>query len=101
MQSSDGHSGGLGHDGNDRFWIPQRSAPERVREALNRHPHFYGRADRFQFELSEGVLVVTDTVPTYYLRQLLQGALTKMSEVRIDNRVDVVRPEMRDGDACR
>jgi hypothetical protein len=31
----------------------------------------------------------------------LQSALNKMSEVRIDNRVDVVRPEMRDGDACR
>jgi hypothetical protein len=77
MQFSDGNSVGLGHDGNGRFWISQPSVPERLHQALNRHPHFYGRADRFQFELSEGVLVVTGTVPTYYLKRLLQSALTR------------------------
>jgi hypothetical protein len=32
-------------------------------------------------------------VPTYYLKQLLQSALKKLNDVRIDDRVDVVRPE--------
>jgi hypothetical protein len=72
---------------------------QRAREILNRHPYFYGRADSFEFEWSEDVLVVRGCVPTYYLKQQLQNALKRLDGVRrIDNCVDVVRPELQDGD---
>jgi hypothetical protein len=61
-----------------------------VRQALDRHPHFRGRVDGFQFEHREGVLTVRGCVPTFYLRQLLERVLKRVDEVqRINNQVDV------------
>ncbi len=55
-----------------------------------------GRTNDFAFDWIDDVLIVKDTVTMYYLKRLLQNALNKLGDVRIDNRVDVARPE-RDG----
>jgi hypothetical protein len=66
----------------------------RARDLLANHAHFRGRADIFVFECSQNVLVVRGRVPTYYLKQLLQTALTQVEGVqRVDNRVDVFASE--------
>jgi hypothetical protein len=63
----------------------------RARDLVASHPHFFGRAEIFEFECSENVLVVRGRVPTFYLKQLLQDALKKLDGVRrVDNRVDVL-----------
>jgi hypothetical protein len=79
--------------------FPPTSASQRARDVLSQHPHFYGRVDSFQFEWTDDVLVVKGTVPTYYLKQLLQNALKSLSDVRVDNRVEVVWPAGRDLDS--
>jgi hypothetical protein len=62
----------------------------RARNTLEQHAQFRGRASRFAFALCGDVLVVRGTVPTYYLKQLLQSALKDLNGVRqIDNRVVV------------
>jgi hypothetical protein len=75
----------------------RKPAPTRIkieqlaRQELDRHCHFHGRVDGFQFEHHEGVLTVRGRVPTFYLKQLLQTALKRVDGVeRINNRVDVV-----------
>ena len=75
----------------------RKPAPTRIkieqlaRQELDRHYHFRGRVDGFQFEYHEGVLTVRGRVPTFYLKQLLQTALKRVDGVeRINNRVDVV-----------
>ena len=66
----------------------------RAHDLIARHAHFLGRADSFEFECSENVLVIRGRVPTFYLKQLLQDALKQLEGVqRIDNRVDVVATE--------
>jgi hypothetical protein len=77
----------------DEFGRARHFAPQRARELLSRHPHFCGRVDGFKFEWNDDILIVKGTVPTYYLKQLLQSALKELEDVRIDDRVDVVRPE--------
>jgi hypothetical protein len=94
MNYSDCYCGNYGPDDFGRAGL---GAPQRARELLNRHPHFCGRADRFKFENVDGILVVKGTVPTYYLKQLLQSALRKLDGLRIDVRVDVVRSEIDAG----
>ena len=67
--------------------------PELIRRAqalIERHPHFRGRADQFQFECVEHALVVRGKVPTYYLKQLVQSALMEMDHCRVDNRIEVL-----------
>ena len=64
---------------------------ELARTELDRHCHFCGRVDGFQFEYREGVLTVRGRVPSFYLRELLERVLTRVNGVRnIDNQVDVV-----------
>ena len=94
MSSSDCYRGKIGPD---EFDCSGLDAPQRARDLLNRHQHFCGRADGFKFEWVDDVLVVKGTVPTYYLKQLLQSALKKMDDSRIDVRVDVVRSEIGSG----
>ncbi len=66
----------------------------RARDVLAKHAHFRGRADMFVFECSENVLVIRGCVPTFYLKQLLQTALTQVEGVeRVDNCVDVFAAE--------
>jgi hypothetical protein len=62
-----------------------------VRQELNRHCHFRGRVDGFQFEYQKGVLTIRGHVPTFYLKQLLQTFLKRVDGVeRVNNQVDVV-----------
>jgi hypothetical protein len=62
-----------------------------VRKELERHCHFRGRVNGFQFEHRNGVLTVRGRVPSFYLRQLLERVLKRMDGVqRINNQVDVV-----------
>jgi len=70
---------------------PTRIKIEQVRQELDRHCHFRGRVDGFQFEHQEGILTVRGRVPTFYLKQLLQTVLKRVDGVeRINNQVDVV-----------
>lgn len=70
------------------------STCSQARDVISNHPHFRGRADDFQFEQREGCLIIAGTVPTFYLKQLLQDALKQLHGVRqIDNRVTVVSPD--------
>ncbi len=69
----------------------RRDAAQAMRELLAGHPCFYGRAERFEFFESDRVLLVRGQVPSFYLKQVLQGVLRKAAgRRRIDNRVDVV-----------
>jgi hypothetical protein len=62
-------------------------------DILASHCPFQGRAREFEFERNGDVLTVRGTVPSFYLKQLLQGLLKNLDGVsRIDNRVDVVNP---------
>jgi hypothetical protein len=64
---------------------------ELARTELDRHCHFRGRVDGFDFEYRQGVLRVRGRVPSFYLRELLQRVLMRVNGVRsIDNQVDVV-----------
>jgi len=54
------------------------------------HPHFCGRTHALQFNVEDGVLTVTGTVPSYYVKQMLQSALKNFKDVRlVDNKVAV------------
>ena len=58
---------------------------------LSDHPYFRGRQLDFTFEINDGVLTVRGSVPSFYLKQLLQVALKEIDNVaRVDNRVDVI-----------
>jgi hypothetical protein len=58
---------------------------------VDAHHHFHRRAGRFEFQCEEDVLVVRGSVPTFYLKQVLQCALRDLEGVRgIDNQVTVV-----------
>jgi hypothetical protein len=62
----------------------------RARDTLDQHPHFRGRAGLFQYECCGDALIVRGTVPTFYLKQLLQTALKGFEDVvRIHNQVIV------------
>jgi hypothetical protein len=61
---------------------------------INTHSHFRGRARRFEFCCHEDVLIVRGSVPSYYLKQVLQCTLSNIDGVRvIDNQVTVVETE--------
>ena len=61
---------------------------------INTHSHFRGRASRFEFCCHEDVLIVRGSVPSYYLKQVLQCTLSNVDGVRvIDNQVTVVETE--------
>jgi hypothetical protein len=64
---------------------------QRAFEVVNSHCHFHRRAGRFEFQCDEDVLIVRGSVPTFYLKQVLQCALRDLEGIRgIDNRVTVV-----------
>ena len=73
--------------------LPVNSVVSSIRERLERHPHFHGRAHLIQIRSNGNSLVLSGRVPTYYLKQLLQEAVKLVPEiVHIDNRVDVQWP---------
>lgn len=60
-------------------------------ETVARHCHFRGRADAFQFVQHDDGLIVRGSVPSFYLKQVLQTALMKVEGVHwLDNQVNVV-----------
>lgn len=62
-----------------------------ARIQLDRHCHFRGRTDGFEFRNRDGALTVRGRVPSFYLRRLLQRVRLRVGGVRmIDNQVDVV-----------
>jgi osmotically-inducible protein OsmY len=64
-----------------------------IRERLEQHPHFRGRASLLTIESIDGSIVVSGRLPSYYLKQLLQEAIKEIPGVeKIDNHVDVVWP---------
>ena len=64
-----------------------------IRERLEQHSHFRGRASLLQIELVEGTVVLSGHLPSHYLKQLLQEAIRSMpGVVRIDNRVLIMGP---------
>ena len=73
-------------------WESNRREVERLAYAiLDAHSHFHRRADRFEFLFREDVLVVRGSVPSFYLKQVLQSALHDLDGVdRVDNQVEVV-----------
>ena len=77
-------------DGTD---LPSTRLASLVRDGLEHHPHFRGRASLFTIELVGETIVMTGRLPSYYLKQLLQEAIMVMpGVVNIDNQVDVVWP---------
>jgi hypothetical protein len=78
-----------------RHYLDEQEASERiVKQAysiLDGHAHFRGRAARFEFVCEEEVLIVRGSVPTFYLKQVLQSVLKEIEGIRkIDNQVQVV-----------
>jgi hypothetical protein len=62
-----------------------------ARAALEGHSHFRGRVDRFTFEEIGGTLVISGTVPTFYLKSVVQSLLQNIDGMeRVINRVNVV-----------
>jgi hypothetical protein len=62
-------------------------------EIVASHCSFHGRAQEFDFEKNGDVLTIRGCVPSFYLKQVLQGLLKNLEGVqRIDNQVDVVNP---------
>jgi hypothetical protein len=78
----------------DNAGYARRQGPslvEAARGVLDGHSHFRGRVDRFAFDEVDGVLIIEGTVPSFYLKQVLQTLLREIEGVvRVINRVDVV-----------
>lgn len=70
--------------------MPGTSIEHQARAIIESHSHFVGRGRLFDFDCCDDVLVVRGTVPTYYLKQMLQHALRGLDGVRrVDNQVSV------------
>ena len=69
----------------------RRSLVEIARAALGAHSHFRGRIDRFDFDEAEGVIIIKGSVPSFYLKQVLQTVLREIEGVkRVINCVEVI-----------
>jgi hypothetical protein len=65
-----------------------------ARAALASHGHFRGRADQFTLTVKQKMVVVHGVVPSFYLKQMLQVALSKVKGVeRVANHVVVVNSQ--------
>jgi hypothetical protein len=70
-----------------------KSVEQVAYEIVASHCPFHGRAREFEFERHGDVLTIRGCVPSFYLKQVLQGLLKNLEGVeRIDNQVDVVNP---------
>ena len=67
---------------------------QQAQSLVNSHTHFTGRAHGFEFVVRNGVLILRGSVPSFYLKQVLQHTLKNLDGVRrIDNQVTVVSSE--------
>ncbi|MFW6170110.1 MAG: BON domain-containing protein [Planctomycetota bacterium] len=63
----------------------------RVKRALAHSCHFTRHWREIAIDYEDGVVTLRGTVPSFYLKQVLQSIVKKVPGVdRIDNRVDVV-----------
>jgi hypothetical protein len=63
----------------------------RARHIVEQHAQLGRRSNALQFAVEGEMLVVRGSVPTYYLKQLVQTALKGLEGVRrIENQVEVV-----------
>jgi hypothetical protein len=69
---------------------PAAGVEQRARALIEEHSYFVGRGRMFEYEYRDEVLFVRGTVPTYYLKQMLQRALRDLDGVhRVENQVSV------------
>jgi hypothetical protein len=62
-----------------------------ARMALDGSVHFRGRAARFELDCPGDTLIVRGSVPSFYLKQVLQETLKTLEGVaRVENCVEVV-----------
>lgn len=67
------------------------SVESRARRLLHANHHFRHRSDGFVLKHEGDVLIVAGAVRSFYLKQLIQTTLSKLSGVRkIDNQVQVI-----------
>jgi hypothetical protein len=68
-----------------------QSVEELAKARLHDDVHFRGHHLNLSFELKDGVLTIRGSVPSFYLKQLLQTVLKELERVdRIENYVDVI-----------
>ena len=76
---------------------PQQGVNEVIHRAqakLEEHAVFRGRTEQIEMDEQDGTLVLRGTVPTFYVKQVLQTALRNIEGVtEIKNRVDVTWPD--------
>jgi hypothetical protein len=71
-----------------------KEVESQARVLLESHAHFRGRAKMFEFDYCAGMLTVRGAVPSYYLKQMLQCALSNLEGVRVvENNVTVMSVE--------
>ncbi len=64
---------------------------QRVRGRLSQSCHFTRHWREIKCDFCEGILTLRGSVPSFYLKQVLQSILKDVPGVRrVDNRVDVV-----------
>jgi hypothetical protein len=80
-----------GHEPGHTEVVRGAKIEQRACDIVDRHCHFQRRASQFEFQYEENILIVRGSVPTFYLKQLLQSALRDLDGVlAIDNQVQVV-----------
>ena len=79
--------------------IRDMAIEERAYHIVDTQQRFHRRASRFVFRCDEGILTVRGSVPSFYLKQVLQNALQRVPGIRaVDNRVTVISGEGMSGD---
>ena len=81
----------INHPSIDEERIRDIKIEERAYHFIDTQQHFHQRADQFVFACDKGVLTVEGSVPSFYLKHVLQKALQLVPGVRaVHNRVTVV-----------
>jgi hypothetical protein len=63
---------------------------QQARSLIESHSLFAGRRALFEIQCGDNILVVRGSVPTFYLKQILQSVLKNVDGVRwVDNQVTV------------
>lgn len=61
----------------------------RARDALENHPHFHKRTDSIEIRFLHDRLLLTGTLPSFYLKQQAQEAIRSVGTFAIDNQIVV------------
>ncbi len=77
--------------GDNRSQTKEARVTSDAREILASHPRFCTHVEAIQIGFSRDTLTLTDELPSYYTKQLLQETLRSLDCIqRIDNRICVV-----------